>query len=151
VTSAKRHQKLFDKITYQISYYVKITYQISYYVLCFGSNRTKTQHIITYLISYLRYVGLRMSSGTGTKNCFIPRILLLLTSNNLTMSINPGAAVPFCSKNLGDLSKNTPTINQLLTAILKAVETVGAHKFTGRKQGVSCCLFFPPLYSSFDF
>jgi hypothetical protein len=63
------------------------------------------------------------------------------------MSINPGAAIPFGSKKLGDLSKNTPAVNQLLTAILKAVETVGAHKFTGRKQGVSCCLFFPPFYS----
>jgi hypothetical protein len=67
------------------------------------------------------------------------------------MSIDPGAAIPFGSKNLGDLSKNTPAVNQLLTAILKAVETVGAYKFTGRKQGVSCYLFFPPFYSSFNF
>jgi hypothetical protein len=63
------------------------------------------------------------------------------------MSINPGAAIPFGSKNLGDLSKNTPAVNQLLTAILKAFETVGAHKFMGRKQGVSCCFIFPPFYS----
>ncbi len=52
-------------------------------MLCFGSNRTKTQHIITYLISYLRYVGLRISSGTGTKNCFISRILFLINMKEL--------------------------------------------------------------------
>jgi hypothetical protein len=46
VTSAKSHQKLFDKITYQISYYV----------LCFCPIWAKTQHVITYLISYLTYV-----------------------------------------------------------------------------------------------
>jgi len=57
------------------------------------------------------------------------------------MSINLGVAIPFGSKNLGDLSKNTPAVNQLLTAILKAVETVGAHKFMGRKQGVSFVYF----------
>jgi hypothetical protein len=67
------------------------------------------------------------------------------------MSINPGVAIPFGSKNLGDLSKNTPAVNQLLTAILKAVETVGAHKFMGRKQGVSWCLIFPPFYSLYQF
>jgi hypothetical protein len=58
------------------------------------------------------------------------------------MSINPGMVVPFGSKNLGDLLKNTSSVvNELLTAILKAVETVSAHKFTGRKPGISCCLF----------
>ncbi len=36
-------------------------------MLCFGSNRTKTQHVITYLKSYSRYVGLGISSGTATK------------------------------------------------------------------------------------
>jgi hypothetical protein len=44
---------------------------------------------------------------------------------------------PFCSKNLGDLSKDNPSVNELLSAILKAVETTGIHKITGRKQGVS--------------
>jgi len=47
------------------------------------------------------------------------------------MSINPGMAMPFGSKNLGDFFKNTPAVNKLLTAILKAVETVGAHKLWG--------------------
>jgi hypothetical protein len=55
------------------------------------------------------------------------------------MSINTGLAASFGSKNLGDLSKNTPVVNQLLLAIPTAVETVGAHQFTGRKQGVSYC------------
>jgi len=59
------------------------------------------------------------------------------------MSINLGVAIPFGSKNLGDLSKNTPAVNQLLTAILKAVETVITHKFMGRKQGVRFFIFFP--------
>jgi hypothetical protein len=62
------------------------------------------------------------------------------------MSINPGMAGSFGSKNLGNLSKNTPAVNQNLLAILKAVETVGAHKFMGRKQGISCCLFFLLFY-----
>jgi hypothetical protein len=57
------------------------------------------------------------------------------------MNINPGMMMAFGTKNLGDLSKNTPVVNELPSAILKAVETVGAHTFTGRKQGISCCLF----------
>jgi hypothetical protein len=52
------------------------------------------------------------------------------------MNINPGMAAPLASKNLGDLSKNNPAVKELLTAILKAVEHVGAHKVTGRKQPV---------------
>jgi hypothetical protein len=65
------------------------------------------------------------------------------------MNINPGMAAPLASKNLGDLSKNNPAVKELLMAILKAVEHVGAHK---AKQGVSLlsfsiyrlvyCLFF---------
>lgn len=62
------------------------------------------------------------------------------------MSINPGMVVPFSSKNPGELFKNS-WVNRLLTAVLKAVETLGAHKFTGRKQGVSCCLF---IFGSID-
>jgi hypothetical protein len=58
------------------------------------------------------------------------------------MSINPSVAVPFGSKYLGNLSKNTPMVNELLTAILKAVKTVGAHEFTGRKYCVSMLLSF---------
>jgi hypothetical protein len=44
------------------------------------------------------------------------------------------------------LSKNTPGVKELLTAILKAIENVGAHKVTRRKQGVSfsCCPFINP-------
>jgi hypothetical protein len=57
------------------------------------------------------------------------------------MNINPGMAAPLASKNLGDLSKNHPAVKELLTAILKAVEHVGAHKVTGRKQGVSLLSF----------
>jgi len=57
------------------------------------------------------------------------------------MNINPGMAAPLASKNLGDLSKNNPAVKELLTAILKAVEHVGAHKVTGRKQGVSLLSF----------
>ena len=53
----KRHQELF----------LGITLRITYYVLCFGSNRTKTQHIISNSKNYSRYVGLRISSGTGAK------------------------------------------------------------------------------------
>jgi hypothetical protein len=58
------------------------------------------------------------------------------------MNINPGMAATFASKNLGDLSKNIPAVKELLLAILKAVESVGGHKVTGRKQGVSCLLLF---------
>jgi len=53
------------------------------------------------------------------------------------MNVNPSMAATLASKNLGDLSKNNPVVKELLTAILKAVEHVGAHKVTGRKQGVS--------------
>ena len=51
-------------------------------------------------------------------------------------------AAPLASKNLGDLSKNNPVVKELLTAILKAVEHVGAHKVTGRRQGVSLLSLF---------
>jgi hypothetical protein len=57
------------------------------------------------------------------------------------MNINPGMVVPFHFKNLGNLSKDNPTVSKLLAAILKAVETVGTHKITRRKQGVT----FVPL------
>jgi len=57
------------------------------------------------------------------------------------MNINPGMAASLASKNLGDLSKNNPAVKELLTAILKAMEHVGAHKVTGRKQGVSLLSF----------
>jgi hypothetical protein len=46
------------------------------------------------------------------------------------MNINPGVSVPLVSKNLGDLSKNTPVVKELLMAILQAMENVGAHKFS---------------------
>jgi hypothetical protein len=39
------------------------------------------------------------------------------------------------------VSKDNPTVNKLLTAIVKALETAGAHKITKRKQGVRCCSF----------
>ncbi len=63
------------------------------------------------------------------------------------MNINPGMVTLLASKNLGDLSKNTPTVKELPMAILKAVENVGAHKITGGKQGVSicCCPFISPF------
>jgi len=44
------------------------------------------------------------------------------------VNINPGVLAPLASKNLGDLSKNTPAVKELLMAILKAMENVGAHK-----------------------
>ena len=116
-------------------------------MLCFGLNRTKTQHVITYSKSYSRYVGLRISSGTARKivssRTFLSLLhffcigALLFPSLPFAMNINPGMAAPLGSKNLGDLSKNNPAVKELLTAILKAVEHVGAHKVTGRKQGVS--------------
>jgi len=43
-------------------------------------------------------------------------------------------------KNLGDLSKNTAEVNDLMLAILRAVQHIGAHKATGCKQSVS--IFF---------
>jgi hypothetical protein len=58
------------------------------------------------------------------------------------LNINPSMAAPFAFKNLGDLSKNNPAVKELLVAILKAVEHAGAHKVTGRKQGVSYLLLF---------
>jgi hypothetical protein len=57
------------------------------------------------------------------------------------MNVDPSMAAPLASKNLGDLSKNNPAVRELFTAILKAVEHVGAHKVTGRKQGVSLLSF----------
>jgi hypothetical protein len=53
------------------------------------------------------------------------------------MNIIPGMVVPLGSKKLGDLSRNTPEVNEFFTAILKAVQVAGAHKITGRKQAVS--------------
>jgi hypothetical protein len=44
------------------------------------------------------------------------------------MNINPGMVIPLGSKKLGDLSRDTPEINELFTAILHAVQVVGAHK-----------------------
>ena len=63
------------------------------------------------------------------------------------MSTDANAAVPFASKNLGDLSKNNTEVNELLFAILRAVEVAEAHKATGRKQSVSLLIFFPCIYS----
>jgi hypothetical protein len=65
---------------------------------------------------------------------------LLLPS--VAMNVNPSMAAPLASKNLGDLSKNSPAVKELLLAVLKAVEHVGAHKVTGRKQGVSLLSLF---------
>jgi hypothetical protein len=53
----------------------------------------------------------------------------ILCSLSFTMNINPGMAAPFVSKNLGNLSN--PAVKELLMAVLKAVENVGAHKATG--------------------
>ncbi len=58
------------------------------------------------------------------------------------MSADADVAVPFGSKNLGDLSKNSYEGNELLFAILRAVENVGAQKCTGRKLGISPCLIY---------
>ncbi len=55
------------------------------------------------------------------------------------MSTDANVAVPFGSKNLGNLSKDNAEVNELFFAILRAVEKVAAHKFTGQKQGVSRC------------
>ena len=55
------------------------------------------------------------------------------------------ASAPFVSKSLGDLTKNNKDVNELLLAILRAVESIAAHKFTGRKQGVSHRNFFTCL------
>jgi hypothetical protein len=54
---------------------------------------------------------------------------------SFAMTVNPSMAAPFASKNLGDLSKNNPVVKELLTAILKAVEHVVAHKVTGWSKG----------------
>jgi hypothetical protein len=51
--------------------------------------------------------------------------------------MNVNAAIAASSKNLGDLSKNTPEVNDLMLAILRAVERLGAHKAMGQKQSVS--------------
>jgi hypothetical protein len=59
--------------------------------------------------------------------------------SSFIMSLNPGMVVPFGSKNLGQFVQEYSHGKWDLTAILKAVETVGAPKFTGRKQGISCC------------
>ena len=55
--------------------------------------------------------------------------------------MNANAATAALSKNLGDLSKNTAAINNLMLAILRVVEHVGAHKATGREQSVSFYFF----------
>ena len=104
---------------------------ITYYVLCFGSNRTKTQHVITYSKSYSRYVGLHIFSGTATKivssRTFLSSLhffcigALLFSSFPFAMNINPGMAAPLAFKHLGDLYMNTPAVRELLTAILTVV------------------------------
>jgi hypothetical protein len=85
---------------------------------------------------------------------FSPHIIFIILSVSaflaslpFTMNINPGMVTLLASKNLGDLSKNTPAVKELLMAILKAVENVGAHKITGGKQCVSicCCPFISPF------
>jgi hypothetical protein len=65
------------------------------------------------------------------------------------MSTDDIIAVPFGSKNLGDLSKSNYEVNELLFAILRAAENVGAHKSTGRKQGISIHLIYCHLFFLF--
>jgi hypothetical protein len=74
----------------------------------------------------------------------LPALFLLGASlfPSFAMNVNPSMAAPLASKILGDLSKNNPVVKELLTAILKAMEHVGAHKVTGRKQGVSLLSLF---------
>jgi hypothetical protein len=67
------------------------------------------------------------------------------------MSTDANIAVPFGSKNLGDLSKNNYDINELLFAILRAVKNVGAYKATRRKQSISTHLIYCHLLLFFDF
>jgi hypothetical protein len=65
------------------------------------------------------------------------------------MNMNPGMVVPLGSKKLDDLTRNTPEVNKLFTAILNAVQVVGTNKVTGRKQGVSflhLSALLPTLY-----
>jgi hypothetical protein len=88
------------------------------------------------------------------KNCLFPHffpssIIFFIFSTgasfllpSVAMNVNPSMAAPLASKNLGDLSKNSPAVKELLLAVLKAVEHVGAHKVTGRKQGVSFLSLF---------
>jgi hypothetical protein len=57
------------------------------------------------------------------------------------MNINPGMVAPLAFKNIVDLSKNTPTVKELLSAILKAVEHVGAHKIFSQKCKFCSCPF----------
>ncbi len=82
------------------------------------------------------------------KNCLFPHffssfIIFFIFSigallfPSFAMNVNPSMVAPLASKNLGDLSKNNPAVKELLTAILKAVEHVGAHKVTGQKQAVT--------------
>ena len=66
------------------------------------------------------------------------------------MSADANITVPFGSKNLGDLSKSSYEVNELFFAILRAVENVGAHKSTGRKQGVSICSIYCNVLFFFD-
>jgi len=67
----------------------------------------------------------------------------VLSSSILFFSpmMNVNAAIAASWKNLGDLSKNTPEVNYLMLAILRAVERVVSHKATGRKQSVSLCYY----------
>jgi len=62
------------------------------------------------------------------------------------MNINPGTAVPFGPKHLGDLSKHTPAVNELLTAILKVVEMVGAQCLSVYREETKRKLFFFPRF-----
>jgi hypothetical protein len=66
------------------------------------------------------------------------------------MSADANITVPFGSKNLGDLSKSNHEINELFFAILQAVKNVGAHKSTGRKQGISIRSMYCHVLFFFD-
>jgi hypothetical protein len=81
------------------------------------------------------------SSHTIFSLCCTLIVLSCAAHSCFTKSINPCLVGPFDSKNLGDFAQEYSQVNELLTAILESVLTVGAHKFTWRKQGLSCCLF----------
>jgi hypothetical protein len=107
----------------------------------------------------LKYVGQRIPSGTATKivcsRTFLSLSIIFFQHQCIALPFfvihhehqsRHGGAF-FASKNLGDLSKNNLAVKELLMAILKAVENVGAHKVTGRKQGISfCCCPFINLF-----
>jgi hypothetical protein len=62
------------------------------------------------------------------------------------MNINPGMVAPLASKNIVHLSKNTPVVKELLSAILKAMEHVGAHKIFSQKCTFLFLSISPPVY-----